>query len=645
MTTDILFTTFAKNILQIDLTPAQSVIAKICYDNKFYKNLNKEEKELAITIFGDCITTFGDDANTAKLAQKQIIMRLGRSSGKMLSLDTELPTPGGFIKLIDLKEGDQLFDENGDVCTVTKLHPIDLNPESYRITFDDGTVVDACADHLWLTRTTESKVVSTKQILHTINSNHIIDNCNKTEKRMIRTIEPIASTPMRCITVDSPSHLFLITKSFIPTHNSLLAASYGIYRCFTTDFSRVGPGSTPSYVIVAMRSETAQNTLSVCVGISKESPYISDYIDGKPTKDAIAFRRPTDGRIAQVAVITKSNNGANTRGFDIMDLLIDEAEFITNTASTNDTELLAAARPRVMKGGRIILISTPYLGSTHTGTTFANNYNAPKKALCALAGSRLMRPSPEMEEVYETEMQLDPHNAIREFDCILGAGNSGFFNHEDIERAIDKHITYTGGFSVAGIDLGFAKDSSAIAIVERAEDKLKLTNINLIIPNKQNRQTLSPTSVMSMFLQQSKMMNCKYMCSDQHYFETVRERCNAARIIPIRGPVQTEKSFLLLKQLFREGKISIPNDPELIKQLKLITYTQSQNTAGIKIILPRQGNCHMDIVAALVMAVYCEHKYNVNGNNSLLYRDNYLNNNRHYVPYQGIVGDGNMMKW
>jgi len=74
-----------------------------------------------------------------------------RQVGKMLALDTELPTPNGFVKLIDLQEGDELFDECGNICKVLQLHPIDLQPKSYRITFDDRTTVDACADHQWIT--------------------------------------------------------------------------------------------------------------------------------------------------------------------------------------------------------------------------------------------------------------------------------------------------------------------------------------------------------------------------------------------------------------------------------------------------------------------------------------------------------------
>lgn len=110
-----------------------------------------------------------------------------RGYGRMLCLETELPTPSGFIKLKDLKEGDQLFDEQGNICNVIKLHPIDLNPKSYQIVFDDGSTVAACEDHLWMTwdknarsnkhrgRKSKNKLVvrSTKEILSTLKTNTI----------------------------------------------------------------------------------------------------------------------------------------------------------------------------------------------------------------------------------------------------------------------------------------------------------------------------------------------------------------------------------------------------------------------------------------------------------------------------------------
>lgn len=99
----------------------------------------------------------------------------GHGTGKQLSLETELPTPLGFIKLKDLKCGDRLFDENGNICKVTMLHKIQISPESYEVIFDDNSKVKACADHLWLTYTRKDrrdkllpKIKTTKEIFKTL---------------------------------------------------------------------------------------------------------------------------------------------------------------------------------------------------------------------------------------------------------------------------------------------------------------------------------------------------------------------------------------------------------------------------------------------------------------------------------------------
>ena len=44
----------------------------------------------------------------------------------------------------------------------------------------------------------------------------------RNKRRFIVSCQKIESVPVRCIQVDSPSHLFLATKAFIPTHNSAL---------------------------------------------------------------------------------------------------------------------------------------------------------------------------------------------------------------------------------------------------------------------------------------------------------------------------------------------------------------------------------------------------------------------------------------
>jgi replicative DNA helicase len=48
----------------------------------------------------------------------------------------------------------------------------------------------------------------------------------KPAQRFITKVEPIESVPVRCVQVDNPDHMYLATRSMIPTHNSTLALDF-----------------------------------------------------------------------------------------------------------------------------------------------------------------------------------------------------------------------------------------------------------------------------------------------------------------------------------------------------------------------------------------------------------------------------------
>lgn len=50
-------------------------------------------------------------------------------------------------------------------------------------------------------------------------------------KRMISRVEEVDSVPTRCLTVDSPSRLFLVGEQMVPTHNTRTGAEYSIEHC------------------------------------------------------------------------------------------------------------------------------------------------------------------------------------------------------------------------------------------------------------------------------------------------------------------------------------------------------------------------------------------------------------------------------
>lgn len=72
-----------------------------------------------------------------------------RGGGKFLWVETPIPTPDGWKLQGELRKGDQVFDERGQVCKVVAAHQVSNNRDCYRVCFDDGSSVIASGDHLW----------------------------------------------------------------------------------------------------------------------------------------------------------------------------------------------------------------------------------------------------------------------------------------------------------------------------------------------------------------------------------------------------------------------------------------------------------------------------------------------------------------
>jgi predicted phage terminase large subunit-like protein len=81
------------------------------------------------------------------------LMLAGRGAGKLLCVDTPIPTPSGWVRNGDIRDGDVVFDERGNPCRVVEAHPITVPETAYRVTFSDGSTIDAGGEHLWTTMT------------------------------------------------------------------------------------------------------------------------------------------------------------------------------------------------------------------------------------------------------------------------------------------------------------------------------------------------------------------------------------------------------------------------------------------------------------------------------------------------------------
>ena len=99
-----------------------------------------------------------DDALGGGLAKGRIIEIYGpESSGKAQPLNSKILTPRGFIKMGEVKLGQEICTPDGGISTVTGIFP-QGKKDIYEVTFDDKSKVRCCKEHLWFVNTRHSEM-------------------------------------------------------------------------------------------------------------------------------------------------------------------------------------------------------------------------------------------------------------------------------------------------------------------------------------------------------------------------------------------------------------------------------------------------------------------------------------------------------
>jgi len=73
-------------------------------------------------------------------------------TGKAGSVDSIVYTPGGPIRMGDIKPGQLVSTPDGDYATVLAIYP-QGKKEIFKVTFTDGSSTECCKEHLWFTKT------------------------------------------------------------------------------------------------------------------------------------------------------------------------------------------------------------------------------------------------------------------------------------------------------------------------------------------------------------------------------------------------------------------------------------------------------------------------------------------------------------
>lgn len=240
---------------------------------------------------------------------RNFYLELGRKNGKALSVNTKIPTPNGYTTMGDLKVGDEVFDKDGNITMVTFATPIMYNHKCYEVTFSDGEKIIADEEHNWLVdrwHKNNFHVETTKEIIDKGYDVVTVPLVNGNGTKEIMAIRAVKSVPVRCITVDSPSHTYLCGERNTVTHNTSLVAAIFLYLLICDG------EANPSLILSANSFRQSQIMYSMCSNylrsIDKKGKYFTRY------RDRILFPK-NDGKIQTVASEPQKLDGENCSAF------------------------------------------------------------------------------------------------------------------------------------------------------------------------------------------------------------------------------------------------------------------------------------------------------------------------------------------
>lgn len=390
----------------------------------------------------------------------------------------------------------------------------------------------------------------------------------------------------------------------------LFTAMRLLYLGLTCDLSDLAPGETAFGMIVGPKKTHGKQALAYIKGVIRQIPALwnSRVVWGA---EHVEIRRP-GGNVAWI-VAGASAKGDTQRGKSLFGASLEEAAFFKDEDSglVNDKEIFDAIDPRIMTGGQILVPSTPWAEEGLLWDLYTENWGHPVDAVAAHASTLVLRSDPKLRVRIEKLYKKNPANAKREFGAeFMTMGSFVFFDKALVEAALsdEAYVPLPGDALIAGGDLGFVKNSSALGLgARRGPPKARTLAVASLIERIPAAGPLKPSETVKLFAAHTKRFGAAGVMSDGHYRETMREELaenDLAVLAAPEGAAGKKDSYDALRELFLEGRIVLHKGELTDRLVKQLTEVKAKPTAGGGMTFTSPvwtDGAHGDLVAAVVL--------------------------------------------
>jgi hypothetical protein len=391
----------------------------------------------------------------------------------------------------------------------------------------------------------------------------------------------------------------------------VFGALYALWRALVADLSSLAPGEVASAVIVAPDLRLARQTLRYVLGAAKKRPEVAQLIEAEGA-DSFTLRRP-DGRAVTIECLPATRGGSALRGRSLVCAVLDESAFFRDeSAVVNDAEVFRAVAPRVIPGGLVVVVSTPWAEAGLLFELYESNFGHPATALVAHAPTTLLRDDARTASMVAREYERDAENGEREFGArFMGGGAGLFFPTASIAAAFipdllpsaDGNPTAAGAVGI-GADIALVRDSSAICAVRQRDGIFTVTELVELRPAK--GQPLKLSAVIAEFCEFTERHGASRFLADQHALEPAREHTTeeVSIVAAPGGMAGKESTYVAAKKALIEGRVRIPAQYRRLAEQLRVVVAKATPGGGMSISSPRRAGAHGDLVSAWVLAMH-----------------------------------------
>jgi hypothetical protein len=346
---------------------------------------------------------------------------------------------------------------------------------------------------------------------------------------------------------------------------SRIAAAIAAYLALFVDHrAYLAPGETGFVLTVSMSRDQAQAVHNYILAFIQESPVLRQEIVNV-TQSEIELRN-------RITIATHTNSFRTIRGRTLVACVFDEVSlWRSEESATPDIEVYRAVRPALLTTrGMLVGISTPYRrsGLLHQKHRDFFGQDDPE-ALVVQAPSLTFNPTLDVAGV-EAERRDDPESAIAEWDAEFRTDLSALLDEVVIDRAIDRGRPLELAPSTqhayrAFVDASAGRhDAFTICLGHREGDRFVADLV------RGTRPPFDANAVAAEYAQLARDYRCGFVTGDNFAGAWVQQAFEHAGMQYRKSKLAKADLYLEGLAPFNRGVISIPDHPELVRELRLL---------------------------------------------------------------------------